>query len=294
MRVPDAALDHLREEGYAVVPGFLSADELKLVHAGLWEEHVPPDEYFRDPSAHPQYTEGQFAGLKHFPYGSHDLNRLAFHPDVVDMAERFLGSTDLDLYQIDLWGKYSGAVDYEQAHHRDFGWVSIAVPRLDGWRPQISVFFLLSDVTEEDGPTKLVPASVTRDEPLIPLGKEPGAYSDEEISITGPAGTLFVFRTDVFHRGTSLKGERRSRFVMIAGYQQRGLPWAGPSKWPEMGHLAQFREVLELATPRERELFGFPSVGHEYWNEQTLADIQLRYPKMDMTPYREAVGARAQ
>ena len=35
---------------------------------------------------------------------------------------------------------------------------------------------------------------------------------------------------------------------------------------------------------RERDLFGFPRPGHDYWNEQTLADVALRYPGMDMEP----------
>ena len=36
-----------------------------------------------------------------------DLNRLAFHPDLLDLAERFLGSGDLRLYDAELWAKYS-------------------------------------------------------------------------------------------------------------------------------------------------------------------------------------------
>ena len=44
-------------------------------------------------------------------------------------------------------------------------------------------------------------------------------------------------------------------------------------------------------TPRQRDLFGFPPVGSDYWNEQTLRDVQVRYPEMDMAPYREKAGA---
>ena len=55
------------------------------------------------------------------PWRSWDLNRLAFHPDLLDLAERFLGSADLRLYDAELWAKYAGAVDYEQRHHRDLG-----------------------------------------------------------------------------------------------------------------------------------------------------------------------------
>ena len=40
------------------------------------------------------------------------------------------------------------------------------------------------------------------------------------------------------------------------------------------------------ASVRERDLFGFPPPGHEYWNEQTVHDVGRRYKGMDMEPYR--------
>jgi hypothetical protein len=39
---------------------------------------------------------------------------------------------------------------------------------------------------------------------------------------------------------------------------------------------------------RERDLFGFPRPGDPYWNEQSLADVAVRYPGIDMQPYRDA------
>ena len=58
---------------------------------------------------------------------------------------------------------------------------------------------------------------------------------------------------------------------------------------------ARARNVLVFAGScdedprRERELFGFPAVGDPYWTDQTVADVQCRYPRMDMTPYSGAV-----
>ena len=42
--------------------------------------------------ATPSTPRSQFAGVEEFPYRSWDLNRLAFHPDLVDAAERYLGT----------------------------------------------------------------------------------------------------------------------------------------------------------------------------------------------------------
>ena len=44
-------------------------------------------------------------------------------------------------------------------------------------------------------------------------------------------------------------------------------------------------EIVERASPRARAVFGFPAPGDPYWDEQTLADTQLRYPGADLSPY---------
>jgi len=119
MRVPEHSVGELREQGYTIVRDFLAPDELKLSQDALWLHYPRPEDYFDDPSAHSELVEGQFAGLRTGPFRSWDLNRLTFHPDLVDLAERFLGSSDLHLYKTELWAKHSGAVDYEQSHHRD-------------------------------------------------------------------------------------------------------------------------------------------------------------------------------
>ena len=53
--------------------------------------------------------------MEEFPYRSWDLNRLAVHPDLVDAAERFLETTELHLYKVELWAKYAGAVELRPA-----------------------------------------------------------------------------------------------------------------------------------------------------------------------------------
>lgn len=54
--------------------------------------------------------------------------------------------------------------------------------------------------------------------------------------------------------------------------------------WPTDSLGPHWTEMMERATPRERELFGFPAIGDPYLNDQTLLDVQCRYPRMDMTP----------
>jgi hypothetical protein len=40
-----------------------------------------------------------------------DLKRLGVHPPLVDAAERYLRSTDINLYKAELWAEYSGTID---------------------------------------------------------------------------------------------------------------------------------------------------------------------------------------
>jgi len=287
VRVPDDALDQVRERGFALVESFLAPDELQAAQQALWLHFPRPDDYFSDPAAYADYAKSQFAGVEEFPYRSWDLNRLAFHPDLVDVTERYLGTEELHLYKVELWAKYAGASNYDQPLHRDYGSHSLVVPRLDGRYQQLTTFIFLSDVTEEDGPTRIVPYERGRDVPFSPLYIEFGALADEEVSAVGPAGSLLVYRTDILHRGSNLTGDRHSRFSLLVDFQVRRTTWGGKMAWPKQAP-QRWAKLMPHCTVRERDLFGFPRPGDDYWNEQTLTDVSLRYPGMDMTPYRQA------
>lgn len=38
-------------------------------------------------------------------------------------------------------------------------------------------------------------------------------------------------------------------------------------------------------TPEQRATLGFPSVQDDFWTEQTIRAVGIRFPKMDMSPY---------
>jgi hypothetical protein len=294
MRVSDVCLEQLESDGFTIIPGFLSTDEVSTARAALWNVYPTPEQYHANPGEFAQFAKSQFAGMRYFPYADWALNRLAFHPDLVDAAERFLGSVDLELYKVELWAKYSGAIDYAQPHHRDFGNHSLVVPRVDGAYQQLTSFILLSDVSVEDGPTAIVPLRKGAHVPFVPPKQDQrssfsvpfGELFDHEVPVVGPAGTLLLYRTDVLHRATAFIGERRSRFVLLADYQRRGAPWMGKMAWPNSAVQKNWTPMMEQCSVRERDLFGFPKPGDPYWNEQTLGDVALRYPGIDMSPYR--------
>ena len=218
-----------------------------------------------------------------------DLSRLTFHPDLLDLAERFLGSDDLRLYEAELWAKYAGAVDYDQSHHRDFGNHSLVVPKRSDPPTQMQSLILLSDVTELDGPTKVVPLSLGKSVPFWPsslveggtdLAKTylpAGTFAEERFRLRGRR-TLFCYRPDVLHRGSRMIGERSARFTLSAHYNMWGH--AGPDEyaWPANALGPNWCELIERASPRERSVLGFPGPGDPYWDEQNLADTPVALP----------------
>jgi hypothetical protein len=98
MRVPDRCVADLRDRGYLIFEGFLEAGELAAAQDALWLHYPQPEEYFADPAVHSWLATDQWAGEIRGPWRSWSLNRLAFHPDLLDLAERFLGPADLRLY----------------------------------------------------------------------------------------------------------------------------------------------------------------------------------------------------
>ena len=118
MRVPDRNLAEVWDQGFTIVENFLDADTLAAAREAMWEIYPKPDDYFRAPEEHSKLVSSQFGGLRVFPYKSWALNRLPSYPDLVDGAERLLGTEDLEIYKIELWAKYSGAVNYDELADR--------------------------------------------------------------------------------------------------------------------------------------------------------------------------------
>jgi len=122
--------------------------------------------------------------------------------------------------------------------------------------------------------------------PFTPREQQPGAFADVEVPITGPAGTLLIYRTGVLHHCSGFAASGRSRFAMLADYQVRGHPWAGKVSWPGRALPDGWRDVLVNATLREHDLFGFPPPGHAHWTDTTIAGVEARRPGIDLSKYR--------
>ena len=137
------------------------------------------------------------------------------------------------------------------------------IPSDEPRHTQMTTFLLLSDVSELDGPTKLAPIDKTRDRPISQLRTRFGDLFDIEEAAVGPAGSLMIYRTDVFHRGSAFTAPGRSRFAMLVDFQERGWPWTGKMAWPNSGNHPGLADALTRMTPRQRDLFGWPPIGSD-------------------------------
>jgi hypothetical protein len=311
----DTEVTTWREHGWVLLEGLIATDEvddaaedLPLVFPTSQEYHadpvgvterrkgrpLKPKEDYVWPDDGPGFRPDQQRWMAAFPFeGSRALNRLCVHPSIVDFAERALGSEQIRLYQAHASAKYSGLTNYEQPMHTDRNHSWLPAAGAGPWW-NLEGFLYLSDVTEKENPTRLVSvhdsAAVTSPYPVILPGMDPRLYA-AELPAPGVRGSYLAYRSDVWHRGAPFGAEDTARFVVALAFKRAGQDWIGYDQQQSRSTGPEWTTFVENSTPRELELFGFPPPGHPIWDEQLLEKTALRYPKLDLVPWREALVA---
>jgi hypothetical protein len=159
MDLADAAATW-RRDGFVVLPGYLNGPELQAAQRDLTAVYPSAEEYHAAPGEgrNRVYTGDEFGGIIAFPFPTVALCRVVVHDKLVALAQAFSGAEDIRIYAAELWAKYTGAVSYEQEHHRDYLNHTPLVPSTGDlrWRG-LEMFIWLSDVPEDHGPTHVVP-----------------------------------------------------------------------------------------------------------------------------------------
>jgi hypothetical protein len=295
MRLTDDHFATFEREGYVIVEDFLSASELEPVLENFLCYFPTVEEFYRHRPRYRSLNEGQMAGVREFPFAGLALNDTITHPEVIRFAERAIGTPAVHCTHGQIWAKYAGASDYAQELHLDYPTNTLVVPREEGkWRQVLSLLYL-SDVTSDLGPTAVVSK---RDS--APFDKEKSCWPPQrlkkdfpelyarEVPVTVRAGSLMLYSMTTWHRGTAMLAKQGCRFSMTSVYRHAGFEWMGWRAWPREALQPSMKAWIQHATPRQREVIGFPAPGHAFWNAETLEGTARRYPKMDMTPYREA------
>jgi hypothetical protein len=302
------------DDGWVLLAGLVGADEIDAATPDLAELFPTPEQYHADPEAEtekwlgrpppsregyvwpaegPGFRPEQHRWQAQFPVGgSGALNRLFVHPSIVDFMERALRTTDIRLYQGGLSAKYTGLTNYEQPMHTDRNHSWLPARSEPEWR-HVETFLYLSDVDESSAPTHLV---ALRDSvgqattvPLLWPSRSAEIYAAERPAI-GPRGSLLVYRPDVFHRAVDLTKPNGSRFLLNVSFKRTGHDWIGFHSAQNRSSSPEWVEFAEHCTPRDLELFGWPVPGHPIWDAQLIAETAERYPKLDLDPWRVALG----
>ena len=285
------AREALDEEGFVVLPGFLGEEDLGPALAELPSLYPTADEFHDrvDPERSDGFMRHQFAGLLKFPFASTELSLLCTHERLLALAEALLGDDDVRLYEAEAWAKYTGAVDYDQSHHRDFGNHTILVPSDDPAFRHLELFVYLNDVTSDLGATGVVPDRLGREVRLMPPNKtradRPELY-EAEVHAVGPMGTVLAYTTSTLHRGRNMTADRGARYTLHLNFRAATTDWAQRRSWTDVVNTPAWGDYVARATPRQLSLFGWPKPGHPYWTDQTLADMAERYPSRDFSPWR--------
>jgi hypothetical protein len=251
-----------------------------------------PEEEFVWPADGPGFRGEQHRWGAAFPFsGNGALNRLAVHPSIVNFAERSLGTDDIRLYQVRADAKYSGITNYEQPMHIDRNHSWLPAGTASPWW-NLEGFLYLSDVRDEDNPTRLVSvedsAHLTEATPVVMPDTDPLLYAAERRA-SGVRGSYLAYRSDVFHRGAPFDAEATARFVLALAFKRAGQDWIGYDQAQSNSTGPAWRSFAERSTPRELALFGFPPPGHPIWSQSLLDEVALRYPRLDLTPWRALV-----
>jgi hypothetical protein len=117
-----AAATAWRRDGFVVLPGYLSGPELESAQADLSSVYPTAEQYHADPSSEDNriYAGDECSGIIPFPFPTVPLCNLAVHERLIAFVETAFETDDIRIYASELWAKYSGAVRYEQEHHRDY------------------------------------------------------------------------------------------------------------------------------------------------------------------------------
>jgi hypothetical protein len=231
-----------------------------------------------------------------FPFRSRSLNGLVVSEVMIDLAQDLLGTDDVRMYLAIVTAKYAGQPsEYNQLLHTDFPNHTLTVPRAEPGYHQMETFIYLNDVGPDNGATRFVSRALTNHIPVEEhtLNYEDfGALYDEPGDASAPAGSIVVYRPDVYHRSVDFSDPGQARFMLHVSYKPAAMEWGGYQAWPFKGFSVEWHNFVQRSTPRQLIALGFPAPGHPFWTDDTLAGVSRRYPELDLTPWR-AARARA-
>jgi hypothetical protein len=229
-----AAIEHLDVYGYCLLPGLLPADWSRDFAKRCLELHA-------DPACAPDIVgDAHYQTLFGMVNRDERTWRCASHPAAVAVARHFLGDR---CRVVEACSKPTWPGAPHQALHVDSAGHFERVPDVP-W--MINSMWMLTDFTEENGATAVVPLShrsrwrrppqdLDVDGPLVR-------------PVTGTAGSLLMWHAGTLHMARAHTGDDVRVGLNVAYYPR----WF--NNWVENGHQPVWPETYERMPPPMREL----------------------------------------
>jgi ectoine hydroxylase-related dioxygenase (phytanoyl-CoA dioxygenase family) len=216
----DQQRQRLDQDGYFIVPGYFSADQVEQLREqfDIWERQATP----RTDLA----IEPGTAVFLHDLFNKSEVfdSVLRCRPTLA-AAHQLLG--EIHVYSLN--GRNPAQGHGQQALHSD---VPSTGP--NQWR-LVNTMIMLDDMTEENGPTRLVPGShkwpslnvpednlsgaqrpVPSADELALLPADPMVPHPSEVKVTGTAGSVCVINAHIWHGGTLNRSGAKRRLLHLA------------------------------------------------------------------------------
>jgi hypothetical protein len=300
-RFSAAQLQEWRNEGGVLLESFFVSEEIAPCRAdmeALYGNRRDPRAAARDEKhdgAIGAFSRDQFRNFDDMPFDcSPALNLLGLHPALIELARAALGTPDVRLYQSHTWAKFTGEADFDQLFHCDFKNHTLTVPGEAADQRTINCMIYLTDVEDDLGAIHYVPVS----ESDAVCGDQRDPFGPDEIqaplkarerSGAGPAGSIFAYGIDVYHRGTNLTRPGGLRYTLTASFKAAGNDMIGWSAWPH-DFMKPWHILFEHCSPDQLSCLGVPAPGHVFWTPRTIERTRRRWPMWNAAPYVEALG----
>jgi hypothetical protein len=298
--------DHLetwRREGGVVIESFFTREEVAAVVAdfelvfGRSKGALEALDKKKDGEIG-KFNPAQFTDIQPVPIEcSPALNLIGVHPALIAFAKAALKTDHVHVYQCQAWAKFTGDADYDQPFHTDFSNHTLTAPSEDAHLNSVTILCYFTDVTEAHGPAHYVSrtdaAKVAG--PEASLSRDPVAHArlQQDLvaydrSTAAPAGSVFPYTIDVYHRGTNLTAPQGRRYALMSCFKAAGNDAIAFTAWA-FHHMKPWGKIFEHATPEQLACFGVPRPGDPFWTDTTIARTQARHPGWDAGPYRAAM-----
>ncbi|MEE3233243.1 MAG: phytanoyl-CoA dioxygenase family protein [Candidatus Latescibacterota bacterium] len=269
MYITDEQLSQYKKDGFLIVENFLNEKERKSALDGFYKHFAPPYQHYIDNN-----RENDTPKEVLFPWEHSGLNHVTTHPDLINAAERVLGTREIRLGEGHLGMKYAGEEHWTD-FHIDYGNNTLGpIIHPDDFM-HLACFYCFEDVNSDTAPIRMVPNSNS---------------DDECVPMVVPGGSVCLYSVFTRHAASPFVAEEGHRPAMWVGFNRKDRPWDGARTFTYKSGArgeAMKRFIVE-ATPRQRELLGFPPPGDSLWTKTFTDGMATRYPGFDPIPYEKA------